>query len=161
MSYEIAFGYLEERGFGDRVHVFEGEGTTESCLLASQALGVGVGDICKSMIFHDREEGRAIMVLAAGDVKFNNGKFKRRFGLKPSMLSAEETEHFTNHRIGGVCPFGIGDDVSVFADESLKRFDIVYPACGSDNSAVRLTVDELFELSSALDWVDVTVPRSV
>ena len=70
MSYELAFGYLKERGFADRVKVFEGVGTTENCLLASQALGVGVGDICKSMIFHDRDDSSAIMVLAAGDVKF-------------------------------------------------------------------------------------------
>ncbi|MBR1919737.1 MAG: YbaK/EbsC family protein [Spirochaetales bacterium] len=160
MSYELAFGYLKERGFADRVKVFEGVGTTENCLLASQALGVGVGDICKSMIFHDRDDSSAIMVLAAGDVKFNNGKFKRTFGLKPSMLSAEETERFTNHRIGGVCPFGIGENVKVYADESLKRFETVFPACGSDNSAVKLSVDELFSLSGALGWVDVTVPRS-
>ncbi len=160
MSYELAYGYLRDRGFGDRVKVFEGVGTTENCLLASQALGVGVGDICKSMIFHDKDENSAIMVLAAGDVKFNNGKFKRAFGLKPSMLSAEETEHFTNHRIGGVCPFGINASVKVYADESLKRFETIYPACGSDNSAVKLSVDELYTLSGALGWVDVTVLRT-
>lgn len=156
MSYDSAFAYLSARGFSDRVHVFDHN--IHSCALAADALGVGVAQIAKSMAFHSKEEGEVIMVLAAGDRKFQNGAFKRTFGLKPSFLSPEDTLALVGHPVGGVCPFGVGKNVKVYLDVSLKGHDVVYPACGSVESGVRLTPDELYTLSCALDWVDVTVP---
>lgn len=159
MSYEKAFGYLSEKGFANRVHLFK-EGETKTCAMAAAALGVTEGDICKSMAFKGKDDEHAYLILAAGDVKINSGKFKRTFGFKASMLGPVETERFTNHAAGGVCPFGIGPDIEVYMDESLKAYEIVYPACGTDNTAVKLTVKELETLSLAKGWVDVTVPRT-
>lgn len=107
-----------------------------------------------------RKEDGALLILAAGDMKISSGKFKRQFGFKASMLSPEETQNIVGHMVGGVCPFGIGDKTQVFLDSSLLRFETVYPACGSDNSAVRLSPDELFSISGAKAWVDVTTEKA-
>jgi prolyl-tRNA editing enzyme YbaK/EbsC (Cys-tRNA(Pro) deacylase) len=95
------------------------------------------------------------MVLAAGDAKLNNAKFKEHFGSKPRMMPYDQVEDAVGHAPGGVCPFGIHEDVSVWLDESLRRFDIVYPAAGSSNSAIPMTIEELETASCALGWVDV------
>ncbi|MBQ0072323.1 MAG: YbaK/EbsC family protein [Spirochaetales bacterium] len=159
MAYDKAFAYLKEKGYEDRVHVFR-EGETATCALAAAALGVTEGEICKSMGFRGPDDSKAFLVLAAGDMKINSGKFKRTLGVKASMLSPEATERFTNHQVGGVCPFGIGPDIEVYMDESLRKYEIVYPACGSDNTAVKLTIPELEKLSGSRGWIDVTVPRN-
>lgn len=121
---------------------------------AAAVLNVIPARIAKTLSFKDKE-GNAFLVVAAGDAKIDNKKFKATFGVKAKMLTAEEVEHFTSHRIGGVCPFGLAHDLPVYLDESLKRFTTVFPACGSDNSAIELTCDELFEYSYAKEWVDV------
>lgn len=99
-----------------------------------------------------------ILIAAAGDCKVNSSKFKAEFHAKPKMIPFEEVERFIGHSAGGVCPFGINEGVGVYLDESLKRFDIVYPACGSSNSAVKLTISELEQASGYLKWVDVCKP---
>ena len=99
------------------------------------------------------------MVVCAGDGKVNSGKFKQKFGVKARMLTREQVHDLVGHDVGGVCPFGVNDGVRVCLDESMKRFDFVYPACGSDNSAVKLTPSELEQLTGG-EWVDVCVPMA-
>ena len=98
---------------------------------------------------------KPLMVVAAGDMKIDNPKYKAEFGVKAKMLTPAEVDELIGHSVGGVCPFGINEGVRVVLDVSLKRFDTVYPACGGSNNAVRLTVDELEKLSGAEKWVDV------
>lgn len=153
MAFDKAFKYLEDRGMGDRVKEFDVSSATVE--LAALAVGTEPAHIAKSMTFMVEEQ--PIMIICAGDVKVNNGKYKARFGKKAKMLNWDEVHNLIGHDIGGVCPFGINDGVDVYLDESLKRFEFVYPACGSDNSAVKLTPEELYELSNAREWVDVSV----
>lgn len=121
--------------------------------MAATALGVEPCRIAKTLSF--RSNGSAILVVAAGDARIDNTKFKAEFGYKAKMLDPDEVLIFTGHAVGGVCPFGLVQDIPVFLDKSLKRFDAVYPACGSDNTAIKLTCGELEEYSSARKWVDV------
>lgn len=121
--------------------------------LAAQALNCEPCRIAKSLSFSLKEE--TILVVAAGDAKVNNGKFKTRFGVKAKMLGREEAEEKIGHAVGGVCPFAVNEGVSIYLDESLKRFDTVFPACGSSNSAIELTIPELEIYSGFTDWVDV------
>ncbi|MEH7235106.1 YbaK/EbsC family protein [Bacillus sp. JJ1562] len=121
---------------------------------AAETIGVAPERIAKTLSF--RGEGdAAILVVAAGDAKIDNKKFRHTFGFKARMLSAEEVVEQTGHVIGGVCPFGLANKLDVYLDESLKRFSTVFPACGSVNSAIELTCDELFQYSDAKEWVDV------
>lgn len=152
MSAEKAKKYLEELGFGDRIQFFEQSSATVE--LAAAALGCEPARIAKSLTFMVNE--RPVMILAAGDVKIDNPKYKAQFGTKAKMLSAEQVSELIGHEVGGVCPFGINDGVDVFLDTSLKRFDCVYPACGSSNSAVKLSIDELERCSGFKEWIDVT-----
>lgn len=145
------FSFLEKRGYADRIMEFDVSSATVA--LAAGALGCEEARIAKSLAF--RNGDGAMIVVLAGDARIMNGGFKRRFGFKPSMLDAEDTFRFTGFMPGGVCPFALDPSVAVYLDESLRRFDVVYPAAGTSSSAVRLTVDELFSLSGALDWVDV------
>ena len=110
-------------------------------------------DIAKTLSF-EAEDG-CILIVAAGDAKVNNGKFKACFGKKPKMLSFDDVEKKTGHAVGGVCPFAVNEGVRVYLDESLRRFETVYPACGSGNSAICLTCDELYTYGGATGWVDV------
>ena len=151
MALEKAKAYLEEKGYGDRVMVFDVSSATVE--LAAKAVGTEPEKIAKSMTFKVNE--KPIMVVCAGDAKVNNQKFKETFHVKAKMLSFDEVHVFIGHDVGGVCPFGINDGVDVYLDESLKRFEFVYPACGSDNSAVKLSVPELEEVSGYLGWVDI------
>ena len=100
-------------------------------------------------------DGRAILIVAAGDAKIDNPKYKARFGTKAKMLSPDEVEAMVGHGVGGVCPFGVNEGVTVYLDESLKRFETVFPACGSGNSAIELTIPELEKYSGFTRWVDV------
>lgn len=143
--------YLSRFSMQDRLHEFSVSSATVE--LAAQALGVEPGRIAKTISFR-REDG-CILIVAAGDAKIDNAKFKREFGIKAKMLSAEEVEPLTGYRIGGVCPFDNPPETQVFCDVSLKRFETVYPAGGSASSCVELSCDELFELSKSLRWVDV------
>jgi prolyl-tRNA editing enzyme YbaK/EbsC (Cys-tRNA(Pro) deacylase) len=153
MSIEIARAYLESKGYADRIMEFDVSSATVE--LAAEAVGTEPARICKTLSFK-LKDGSGVLVQVAGDAKVDNKKYKDYFGEKAKMLSPEEVPQYTNHEIGGVCAFGVTrEDVRVYCDESLKRFDTVYPACGSSNSAIELTPDELFRYSNADAWVDV------
>ena len=153
MAFETAKKYLEDRGYGDRVLVFDVSSATVE--LAAKAVGTEPERIAKSLTF--LVDDRPVMILCAGDAKVNNTKYKAFFHTKAKMLSPDQVRELIGHEIGGVCPFGIREGVTVYLEESLKRFDVVYPACGSGNSAVRLTIPELEELSGYTSWIDVCV----
>ena len=155
MAFEKAYTFLSDRGYADRVQTFDVSSATVE--LAAAALATEPARIAKSLTFLDQD--RAIMVVCAGDVKVNSGKFKQKFGVKARMLTREQVHDLVGHDVGGVCPFGVNDGVRVCLDESMKRFDFVYPACGSDNSAVKLTPAELEQLTGG-EWVDVCVPMA-
>lgn len=124
--------------------------------LAAQAIGCEGKQIAKTMSF--LVDGKAVLIVTAGDTKIDNSKFKAMFRTKAKMLTPEQVTELTGHVIGGVCPFALSDDCRVFLDESLKRFDIVYPAAGTPASAVRLTPAELETYSRAAGWADLTKP---
>lgn len=153
MSLEIATKYLTEKGYADRIRVFEVSSATVE--LAAKAAGVEPARICKTLSFK-LKDGTGILIQVAGDARIDNKKYKDFFGEKAKMLSPEEVPQYTNHEIGGVCAFGLTrDDVKVYCDVTMKRFETVFPACGSGNSAAEFTPDELFEVSGALGWIDV------
>ncbi|MEF9952000.1 MAG: YbaK/EbsC family protein [Bacilli bacterium] len=151
MSIEDVRRYFKEKGITNEILEFMDN--TSTVELAAATLGVEGARIAKSLSF--RDESGAILVVAAGDTKIDNRKFKEEFGVKAKMLSPDEVIEFTGHAIGGVCPFGMARDVNVYLDESMKRFNTVFPACGSANSAVELTLEELYKYSGAVKWVDV------
>ena len=151
MSVERAKKYLEERGYLDRV--IEPDVSTATVELAAAAIGVEPGRICKSLSF--LIDGRPILILAEGMARVDNKKYKAEFGKKAKMINRDEVEEYIGHEAGGVCPFGVKDNVEIYLDKSLEKWDVVYPAAGSANSAVRLALDELAELVNARKWVDV------
>ena len=151
MSIETAKKHLEKYGFADKVIEFDVSSATVE--LAAQAVGCEPGMICKSLTFN--VNGEAVMILAAGDAKVDNGKYKAFFGTKAKMLTPDEVESMIGHRIGGVCPFGINDGVRVYLDQSMKRFEYIYPAAGSSNSAIKLNMSELETVSEFDAWIDV------
>ncbi|QCR32235.1 YbaK/EbsC family protein [Lysinibacillus sp. SGAir0095] len=122
---------------------------------AANALNVIPAKIAKTLSFKDKE-GHAFLVVTAGDAKIDNKKFRSQFDVKAKMLMAEEVVEQTGHVIGGVCPFGLAKDLKVYLDISMKRFKTVFPACGSVNSAIKLTCDELEQYSGAVLWIDVS-----
>ena len=152
MSIERARAHLAKHGLEDRIKEFEVSSATVA--LAAQALGCEPERIAKSLSFEKGDS--AILVLAAGDARIDNAKFKAQFGMKPKMLAAEKVEPLIGHGIGGVCPFGVNEGVPVYLDESLRRFDYVYPAAGTSASAVYLTLSELERASEHQGWVDVS-----
>ena len=152
MSIDRSRAHLARHALAERIIEFEVSSATVA--LAAQALGCEEARIAKTLSF-ERGDG-ALLVVAAGDARVDNAKFKQRFGMKARMLSAERVESLVGHGVGGVCPFGVNADVPVYLDESLRRFDVVYPAAGTGASAVRLTIDELARASEAEGWVDVT-----
>lgn len=152
MGMETARAWLAARGLEDRIREFPVSSATVE--LAAQALGVEPGRIAKTLSFYDGES--ALLVLAAGDAKIDNRKFKDQFGFKARMLTPEDALRFTGHAVGGVCPFGLAEPLRVYLDRSLQRYDVVYPACGTGNSAVALSCAELEQASQAAGWVDVT-----
>ena len=152
MSIERARAHLAKYGLEDRIRELTVSSATVA--LAAEALGCEPARIAKTLSFENGES--AILILAAGDARIDNAKFKHRFGMKAHMLSAERVEPLIGHGVGGVCPFGVNAGIPVYLDESLKRFDIVYPAAGTAASAVMLTLSELERASEADGWVDVT-----
>lgn len=154
MSIEIARAYLRPLGYEDRIREFDVSSATVE--LAARAVGVEPARIIKTLSFK-LKDGTGILIQVAGDARVDNKKYKDFFGEKAKMLSPEEVPQYTNHEIGGVCAFGITrDDVRIYCDESMKRFDVVYPACGSSNSCARFTPEELFEVSRSLAWIDIS-----
>ena len=143
--------YFRELGLEDRVQEFTVSSATVE--LAAAALGVEGARIAKTLSFKNGDG--CMLILAAGDARIDNHKFKERFHFKAKMLSAEEVLEMVGHPVGGVCPFGIKPGIPVYRDESLKRFVTVFPAVGSGNSAIELNLDELFRYSNAQEWVDV------
>ena len=152
MSAEKAKAHLEKYGFADRIKTLDQSSATVE--LAAQALGCEPARIAKSLTFAVNDE--PIMIVTAGDVKVDNAKYKARFGAKAKMLSPEQVTELVGHAVGGVCPFGINAGVSVYLDESLKRFERVFPAAGSGNTAVDLSLEELEKCSEFKEWIDVT-----
>ena len=151
MALEEAKAYLASEGYGDRILVFDVSSATVE--LAALAVGTEPARIAKSMTFMVDE--KPVMIIAAGDAKVSNSKYKAFFHKKAKMLTREEVHELIGHDVGGVCPFGIKAGVEVYLDVSLQRFDKVYPACGSANSAVELTPSELEALSECKAWIDV------
>lgn len=143
--------YFRKFGMEDRIMEFDVSSATVE--LAAKALGTEGKRIAKTLSF--RLDSGAILIVAAGDGRIDNKKFKAAFSQKAKMLSFEEVEETIGHAVGGVCPFGINEGVRVFLDEGLKRFETVFPACGSSNSAIEMTVEELEKYSGAESWVDV------
>ena len=152
MAIERVREYVRNLGMEDRVIEFAASSATVE--LAAQAVGVIPARIAKSLSFLV-EEG-CVLIIAAGDAKIDNSKFKGQFHTKAKMLSPGQVVEFTGHTIGGVCPFAIErEDVKTFLDVSMKRFETVFPAAGSSNSAIELNCDELEEYSHCLGWIDV------
>lgn len=151
MAIEKVRAYFEPLGFADRIREFEVSSATVE--LAAQALGCEGKRIAKTLSFD--LNGETLLIVAAGDARVDNGAYKARFGGKAKMLAFEEVEARTGHAVGGVCPFAVNEGVRVYLDESLRRFETVFPACGSSNSAIELTLEELERLSGALGRVDV------
>lgn len=152
MGIEQARAHLKKWGRDQDIKEFVTSSATVE--LAALALGVEPARIAKTLAFKERE-GSALLVVAAGDAKVDNTKFKAQFGFKPKMLTAEEAFFWTGHAVGGVCPFGLKTSLTVFLDISLQRFSTVFPACGSGNSAIELTCEELAAYSLCQGWVDV------
>lgn len=151
MSQKRAENYLEQKGFLD--HVIRLEASTATVAEAADALGVEPGMIAKTMSF--LLDDQPILILTEGTARVENRKYKDTFHITAKMISFEEVEQWIGHAPGGVCPFGINDGVKVYLDESLRRFETVYPAAGDDHSAVKLTIPELEEVAGAVGWVDV------
>ena len=151
MSIEKVKEYLKAFGVEDRVQEFDVSSATVE--LAAKALGTEGARIAKTLSFYGTDG--CILVVAAGDARIDNSKFKNQFHIKAKMLSAEDVVKLTGHIVGGVCPFALDGNVKVYLDISLKRFETVYPAAGTANSAIKLTPEELYSISKAEQWVDV------
>lgn len=151
MAIEKVKEYFKEYGMEDRVLEFEVSSATVQ--LAAEALHCEPCRIAKTLSF--MVSGNPILIVTAGDAKIDNPKYKAKFGAKAKMLTPEEAESLIGHTVGGVCPFAVNEGVTIYLDESLKRFQTVFPACGSGNSAIELTIPELETYSSYIEWVDV------
>lgn len=151
MSIQRVKEFFKRKGMADRVLEFEVSSATVE--LAARAVGCEPRRIAKTLAFHVGE--RVVLVVCAGDAKVNNRKYKDAFKTKAKMLAFEEAQPLVGYPVGGVCPFAVNEGVEVYLDESLRRFATVFPACGSANSAVELTISELEALSEAKGWVDV------
>lgn len=151
MSIERVREYFGKLGIADKIQEFEVSSATVE--LAAAALGVEGARIAKSLSFMLGES--PILIIAAGDAKIDNSKYKHTFGQKAKMLSFDEVEPLIGHAVGGVCPFALNEGVAVYLDESLKRFETVFPAAGSASSAIELSIPELEKYSLFTSWVDV------
>ena len=155
MSIEKVKAYFAALGMEDRVLEFPVSSATVE--LAAAALGCEPCRIAKTLSFS--VNGAPILIVTAGDVKINNSAYKARFSAKARMLTPDEAVTLIGHAVGGVCPFAVNEGVTVYLDESLRRFETVFPACGSGSSAIELTIPELEKYSGYTDWVDVCKPR--
>ncbi len=151
MAIEKVKEYFKQYGIVDRVQEFTVSSATVE--LAAQALNCEPCRIAKTLSF--MADGHAVLIVTAGDAKIDNQKYKAQFGTKAKMLTPDEVETLTGHAVGGVCPFGINEGVTVYLDNSLKRFETVFPACGSSNSAIELSIAELEKYSGYTAWIDV------
>lgn len=151
MSIEKGRAYFRRFGMEERVLEFPVSSATVE--LAALALGVEGARIAKTLSF--KKDDSCFLILAAGDARIDNRKFKDKFHMKAKMPSPDEVLELVGHPVGGVCPFGINEGIEVYLDESLKRFTTVFPAVGSGNSAIELNLDELFKYSNAIEWIDV------
>ena len=156
MSIEKGREYFRQFGMEEKILEFSVSSATVE--LAAQALGVEGARIAKTLSFMVGEQ--PVLILMAGYVKVDNPKYKAVFHTKAKMMTPEQLEEYVGHQIGGVCPFGIKDGVDVYLDESLKRFNTVFPACGSSNSAIELTIPELEKYSNFKEWIDVSKPMA-
>ena len=144
--------YFKKYNIEDRI--IELPESSATVALAAKALGTEECRIAKSLSFLIND--KAILIITAGDAKIDNAKYKGFFNIKAKMIPFNEVEDYIGHAAGGVCPFAIKEGIDVYLDESLKRFDYVYPACGSGNSAIKLTIPELEKYSNYKEWIDVT-----
>ncbi len=152
MSIEQVKEYLKQ--FNKDKNILELDSSSATVEQAAHALNVNPARIAKTLSF--KKDTSCILIVTAGDTKIDNKKFKSEFGLKAKMLTPQEVIDITGHAIGGVCPFGLkNDNIKIYCDNSIKRFETIFPACGSSNSAIELTPDELFEISKSENWVDV------
>lgn len=151
MAIERVKEYFNKYNMEDCIQEFDVSSATVE--LAAAALNCEPKRIAKTLSF--MVDGHAVLIVTAGDAKIDNRKYKYQFGIKAKMLSADEVESLVGHAVGGVCPFGINEGIDVYLDDSLKRFDTVFPACGSSNSAIELTIEELEKYSGFKTWVDV------
>lgn len=151
MSIERVREYFKNFGIENRILEFDVSSATVE--LAAQALGCEGCRIAKTISF--MVDGGAVLIVCAGDAKIDNAKYKAYFGTKAKMLSYEEASELIGHAVGGICPFATNEGVKIYLDASLKRFETVFPACGSSNSAIELTIPELEKYSSYIDWIDV------
>lgn len=151
MSYLKAKQHLEKYNLESRIIEFSS--STATVALAAEQVGVSEGEIAKSMSFLVNDQ--PILVIVAGDKKIDNHKYKDEFKVKAKMISFDDVETLIGHKAGGVCPFGINDNVRVYLDLSLKKYEYVYPACGTSNTAVKLLINELEKASKYIKWVDV------
>lgn len=151
MAFDKAKEHLERFGLADRIIVTERSSATVA--EAARAIGCEEAMIAKTLSF--LQDDRPVLILADGLARIDNRKYKDRFGCKAKMIPADRVEPLVGHDIGGVCPFGVNKDVSVWLDESLRKHEIIYPAVGTDHSGARLTIPELERCSGALGWVDV------
>jgi len=151
MSIEKVKQYFKQYNMEEKVVEFDVSSATVE--LAALALNCEPGKIAKSLSF--KVSNRPIIIVLAGDARISNAKFKQKFGAKATMLSPLEVESMVGHKVGGVCPFAINDGVEVYLDLSLKKHDTVFPACGSSNSAIELTIKELERYSGSAEWVDI------
>ncbi|CRZ33285.1 prolyl-tRNA editing enzyme YbaK/EbsC (Cys-tRNA(Pro) deacylase) [Herbinix hemicellulosilytica] len=151
MSIERVKQYFRRLGIEDRILEFDVSSATVE--LAAQAVGCEPERIAKTLSFQVQD--KYILVVTAGDTKIDNAKFKQQFHTKAKMINPDEVERIIGHDVGGVCPFGINEGIEVYLDVSLKRFKSVYPACGSSNSAVEMSIEELEKYSNFTAWIDV------
>ena len=151
MSIDAVKAFFAQHGIADRIQEFEV--SSASVELAAKALQCEPKRIAKTLSF--MVDNHAILVVAAGDAKIDNPKYKAQFGTKAKMLTPNEAATLVGHAVGGVCPFAINPGVPVYLDVSLKRFQTVFPACGSSNSAIELSIEELETYSACVAWIDV------
>ena len=151
MSIDVVRKYFSQFGMEDRVQEFTVSSATVE--LAALALNCDPARIAKTLSF--KVDDAPVLIVAAGDAKIDNSKFKGFFHSKAKMLTPEDVVNLIGHAVGGVCPFAVKDGVSVFLDESLKRFHTVFPACGSASSAIELNLEEFYKYSNAVEWIDV------
>lgn len=155
MSIEKVKEYFQAIGIADRIMEFDVSSATVE--LAAIAVGTEPARIAKTMSFAAGED--ILLIVCAGDVKIDNAKYKAAFHVKAKMLTPQEASERVGHAVGGVCPFAVNDGVHIYLDKSLKRFDTVFPACGSSNSAIELSPDDIFRYSHAGGWIDVCKPK--
>lgn len=151
MAIEKVREYFKKFNIEDKIQEFEVSSATVE--LAAEAAGCEPARIAKTLSF--KIDDKAILIVTAGDARIDNSKYKAKFHTKAKMLTPDEVVEFVGHAIGGVCPFGINEGVTVYLDESMKRFETVFPACGSSSSAIELSIPELENYSNYEEWVDV------